>query len=104
MTQFESNKTKEAINTWSSILAEQPYNPPALFYISLAYLREGNQENAIKMLQTILTKVATDNLYFGKAKDLISNLERDPSFRGTANKVNTEESTFANKDIYSIEH
>jgi tetratricopeptide (TPR) repeat protein len=105
MTLFDSEKTEEAIQTWSSILAEQPYNPPALFYLALAYLKQDNKEDAIRKLQTILTNIPTENLYFGKAKDLISGLERDPSFRGAANKVNsTKNHTPSAKDIYSIEH
>jgi len=104
MTQYDSNNNKESISTWSTILKEQPYNPPALFYSALAHLKEGNQEQAITMLQTILTQIPTDNLYFGKAKELISDLERDPAFRGAANKVNAAGSNLTNKDIYSTEH
>ena len=104
MTQFDANEPEEAINTWKQILSEQPHNPPALFYNALAQLRINNQEDAIIHLQTILTHVSTDNLYFGKAKDLIKDLELNPAFRGTANKINSSGSSFPNKDIYSIEH
>lgn len=104
MTQFDSNETEEAINTWKNLLILDPYNPPALFYNALAQLRIYAQEDAIIHLQTILTHVSTDNLYFGKAKELIKELELNPTFRGTANKVNSSENQFPNKDIYSIEH
>ncbi|MFT6102062.1 MAG: tetratricopeptide (TPR) repeat protein [Granulosicoccus sp.] len=104
MTQFDANKTEDAAATWNTILSSQPHNPPALFYNALAQLRLDNQEKAIINLQTILTQVHTDNLYFGKSKELISELERNPRFRGTANKINATENAFPSKDIYSIEH
>lgn len=104
MTQFDSNETEEAINTWKNLLAKQPYNPPALFYNALAQLRINNQEEAIILLQSILTHVSADNLYFGKAKDLIKELELNPTFRGAANKINSADNVFKNKDIYSVEH
>lgn len=102
MTQFETGNNEAALTTWQSILSAQPHNPPALFYSALALLQLGQAESALSHLQTIMQHIDIDNLYYGKAKDLLSQLDKDPNFRET--KKSMEAFSTGNKDIYSTEH
>ncbi len=105
MTQFEVGESEKALATWEAVLTAQPQNPPALFYTALAYLQSKNSEKAIFCLQTILQQIPVDNLYYGKAKDLIGQLEQDPEFRNNNRTVESfSASRLADKDIYSTEH
>jgi tetratricopeptide (TPR) repeat protein len=75
MTYFDGGQTNEALAIWEEILKETPTHPPALFYKALALAQAGNRSDAKHVLDILLTTSAPDNLYFGRAKELMQSLD-----------------------------
>lgn len=84
MTHYDSGEIDQALEIWNQILAKQPTHPPSLFYSSLALANKGNKADAVKNLEKILHAVASDNLYFERAKELMSALNQEGSGGGQA--------------------
>jgi len=98
MSRFDNGDLSAAIDTWQQILATDPHNPPALFYSALARLQNGDAGESGAMLNTILQHTATNNLYHGKARDLLDQLEQNSESR------DGEAVTKAANSPYSTEH
>jgi len=75
MTRFNVGKTDDALKVWDGLLKDRPEFPPAMFYRSLALARLGKKAEARNSLHQLLKSVEADNLYFGRAKELLQMLE-----------------------------
>lgn len=79
MTHYDTGEIQQALDIWNQILGKQPTHPPSLFYSSLALANMGNKADAVKNLEKIMHSVASDNLYFERAKELMAALNSDTS-------------------------
>jgi len=86
LTLFEDGAAEAALGLWEQVLRTSPLHPPALFYSSLALAQRGSFAEALQLSQTLLSKVNVDNLYHGRAKDLIQRIEKDPNYRNHVDK------------------
>lgn len=75
MVLFEDNDAKSAQSLWDQVLKRSPQYPPALFYVALATAQAGKVADAKQQLKSLMQAVSSDNLYFGRAGDLLKNLE-----------------------------
>jgi tetratricopeptide (TPR) repeat protein len=75
MVSFDSGKADKALEIWESVLKDQPGFPPALFYKALALSQKGKLGDAKQLLESLLKSLPTDNLYFGRAKELLHAIE-----------------------------
>lgn len=94
MLRFESGEIGDALKMWSRVLSRDPLYPPALFYGAIAYAESERIEEAASLLKTLLGNVAADNLYFGRARDLL------PKFEGKSAGSGRPDVS----DAYKIEH
>jgi tetratricopeptide (TPR) repeat protein len=76
MTYFDSGKADRAVAMWSKVLESQPTHPPALFYTGLASAQAGKLADAKRSLDILMKSAATDNLYFSKGKELLSEIDQ----------------------------
>ena len=74
MVNLEKGDTTKALELWDDVLSMMPTHPPALFYGALAHLNNGKAEDAKRNLNVILQSAPADNLYFGRAKELLGNI------------------------------
>jgi len=75
MAYFDTGHAKEAIALWSEILEKQPMHPPALFYKGFALAQQGQTAEAKDLLNALLKNAPADNLYFGRARELLQAIE-----------------------------
>lgn len=75
MTRFDAGNLAEALKVWEAVLKQQPDYPPALFYRSLALSYAGKTMEAKPILEALLKSIPADNLYFGRAKELLQAIE-----------------------------
>lgn len=75
MVQFDMGKKSDALTTWTSLLGREPNHPPALFFKSVVLAEQGRHSEARQTIDHILQTASADNLYFGKAKDLLRAIE-----------------------------
>jgi tetratricopeptide (TPR) repeat protein len=75
MVQFDMGQKAEALSTWTELLSKEPNHPPALFFKSVVLAEQGRDAEARQTIDQILKNVSTDNLYIGKAKDLLRVLD-----------------------------
>lgn len=78
MALFEDNQSSTALLLWDQVLKSSPQYPPALFYLALAAAQAGKTGEARQQLKSLMQSVAPDNLYFGKASDLLKALDAAP--------------------------
>ncbi len=81
MVHFELEDRPGALALWREVLNEAPLHPPAMFYSALALAQIGELQPAWGFCKTILDQIKSDNLYFGRAKDLFEKIEADPNFK-----------------------
>lgn len=74
MVNFETGDQETALDIWRNILEANPTHPPCLYYSAIACLQLGAKEDAERHLQILLQSAPADNLYFGRAKELVQNL------------------------------
>ncbi len=74
MVRFEKGDIAGAIACWDKVLEADAGYPPALYYYSVALGRIGRREEARTRLATLVRLVPSDNLYHGKAKELLGTL------------------------------
>lgn len=103
MVHFDAGQTAEAKKIWQDLLKIVPTHPPALFYVGLALAQEGQTPQARQTLDTLLKSAPADNLYFGRAKEVLQALEMQtrPSGNGGERK---DPKQLAPKDPYKTEH
>jgi tetratricopeptide (TPR) repeat protein len=75
MTHYDAGQPNEALNVWESILKQSPVHPPALFYKALVLSQTGKVADARGTLDVLLKSAPADNLYFGRAKELLQAID-----------------------------
>jgi len=75
MVHFDSGDRDTALSIWNTLLETNPTYPPALFYKGLVLAQKEETADARKALGILLQSAPADNLYFGKAKELLQSLE-----------------------------
>ncbi|WP_051748801.1 tetratricopeptide repeat protein [Nevskia soli] len=78
---FEENASEPALKLWEETLKRAPLHPPTLFYSSLANAQRGSFSAALQLSQTLLANVNAENLYHGRAKELVQRIEADPNYK-----------------------
>ena len=75
MALFQGNNLSAALDVWEQVLREQSFFPPAQYYKHLALAQLGDVDTARQGLEAMLKSLDKDNLYFARARDLLSALE-----------------------------
>lgn len=92
MVHLDCNEPEAAAEIWATVMHQSPTHPPCLYFSAIAYLELNQTSEAKRLLDILLQTAPADNLYFGRAKDLLTNLDR----RG----IPTQESS----EIYRTNH
>jgi len=106
MVHLDGGQASEAKKIWEGLLKTAPTHPPALFYYGLVLAQEGHVSEAKQSLDTLLKTAPADNLYFGRAKELLQALEmqaRPGSASGNGGE-RKDPRQIAPKDPYKTEH
>lgn len=74
MVHLESGKPAEALRIWQQVLEVMPTHPPSLFYSGIASIENNQRDEAVRFLDILLKSAPVDNLYFGRAKELLQQL------------------------------
>lgn len=82
MVHFDHGDVQHALELWTQVRESFPEHPPALFYSALALGRSGSDQAARDLLQTLLATAEPDNLYSGRAKELLASLAAVPAGEG----------------------
>jgi len=90
MVYFDKTDFATAMNLWDGILSQYPTHPPALYYRANAKINIGALDDARRDLAVLLKSAPADNLYFGRAKKLLDEIE------STDNKRQRTEATEKN--------
>lgn len=75
MVHFDMGDTEAALAIWHRLLDTVPNFPPALFYAALALSRSQRLADAKRHLDVLLQTAAEDNLYFGRGKELLQEID-----------------------------
>ena len=102
MAHFDTGNTSEALSIWGNVVEKDPVNPPALFYRGLALAQQNEHSDAKKSLDKLLQSAPADNLYFSRAKDLLSAIEAGQIAKNNGNGQSLVNSLV--KDAYQVEH
>jgi len=78
---FELGDRAQALSLWQEVLGKAPLHPPAIYYSALALAQSGQVLQAYDLCRTLVEKVQPDNLFVGRAKELLQKIESDPKFR-----------------------
>ena len=78
MITLESGDKSEAVSIWSQLLEQDATHPPSLYYSAIALLELQQHDDATRHLNVLLQSAPADNLYFGKAKELLDGLNQSP--------------------------
>ncbi len=103
MVQFDMGDDQAALGTWRSLLEKHPDHPPARFYIGLAQAQADLIDDARSTLESLLGSIPVDNLYFGRAKELLQAIERGESLRAAASREAASPSN-STSNPYNTEH
>ena len=76
MVNLESGNSDEAIAIWSQLLEQNATHPPSLYYSAIALLEAEQVDEASRHLNVLLQSAPADNLYFGKAKEILHNMNQ----------------------------
>ncbi len=108
MVHFDAGQPQEAKKIWERLLKDHPTHPPGLFYQALVLAQEGQAAQAKLLLDSLLKSAPADNLYFGRAKELLQAIEaRQPITAVAANNgkgTAKETPRITPKDAYKTEH
>ena len=100
MVRFDSGHRSDAVDIWNQVLGSDPVHPPALYFVSVALSLDGHNEQAIERLRVLMSTAPTDNLYFGKARELLASL----AGASPAPKQDVEALRTLTKDSYGTPH
>jgi tetratricopeptide (TPR) repeat protein len=81
MVYFEQGDQPGALGIWREVLSQMPLHPPALFYSGLALAQQRELGQAWDLCKLVVDRVNNENLYHGRAKDLLQKIEADPHFK-----------------------
>jgi len=84
MVHFDSGDQDAALAIWNELLAKQPTHPPSLFYKGLVLAQKNNLADARATLNILLQSAPADNLYFGRGKELLQNLDKGGALESPA--------------------
>ena len=87
MVLFDKGESEEAFKEWESILEKEPAHPPTLFYKGLSLANQKKTTEAQKCLTILLQSAPSDNLYFGRAKELLDNISKQAELSGPKNAI-----------------
>jgi len=104
MVHSDAGQTDEALKVWGELLQKHPTHPPALFYRSLALARNGKTADARQNLDVLLKSVPTDNLYFGRGKELLQALDGQSGSGPAKATAQKDVLPTVPKDAYKTEH
>jgi tetratricopeptide (TPR) repeat protein len=79
VTYFDQGDDAQALEHWTQALAIVPTHPPALFFSAAALSRSGKAADARRHLEVLFNSAPADNLYVGRARDLLKTLEAAPA-------------------------
>ena len=82
MSHLDCGEKQEALGIWDRLLKKAPVHPPALFYKGLVLAQSGKIADAKQSLDTLLKSANVDNLYFGRAKELLQSIANDQLSHG----------------------
>jgi len=102
MAHFDAGDVDAALKIWDVVVKTDPVNPPALFYRGLALTQQHQYSDAKQSLDTLLKTAPADNLYFGRAKELLSAIDSGQVVKNDDNGKNLVNSLV--KDAYQVEH
>lgn len=105
MTYFDSGESEQALGIWDKILKVEPVHPPTLFYKGLALAQSGQNADAEQSLNTLLQSAPSENLYFGKAKELLDAMKKG-QFQFMNNRQMNEQpaAVIDPENLYKTEH
>lgn len=75
MAHYEEGDHESATATWLAVSAVDPTYPPLLYFQALLLSQRGETSQAKEQLRRALEVLPADNLYFSRARDLLSSLE-----------------------------
>lgn len=102
MAHYDAGETDEALLIWNTVVEKDPVNPPALFYRGLALTQLNKKADAKQSLDTLLKSTPADNLYFNRAKDLLSAIDSGQVSSDASNQHELGNTLM--KDAYQVEH
>lgn len=77
MVRLDKGDSTDALETWETLLKQQPTFLPALFYCAMEQYRQGKIADARRNLDVLLQTAPTDNLCYGRGKELLQAMGRD---------------------------
>ena len=103
MTHLDAGQPQEALAIWEELLHDHPVHPPALFYKGLVLAQAGKVPEAKQSLDILMKSAPADNLYFGRAKELLQAIDAGgrPSMPPEGK---SEGAHVLPKDAYKTEH
>jgi tetratricopeptide (TPR) repeat protein len=103
MVHLDSGDSDAALAAWEELLAKRPEHPPAQFYTGLIKAEKQLLDEAKETLESLINSIPADNLYFGRAKDLLQAIERGDTIKSNAQK-NAEKQYASQDSPYETEH
>ncbi len=103
MVQLDSGDSDAALATWEKLLEKRPEHPPAQFYTGLVQAEKQLLDEAKETLESLIKGIPVDNLYFGRAKDLLQAIERGDTIGSNIQKGATKQHVSQNNP-YETEH
>ena len=85
MVHLDMGEPNEALKLWKKLLIKVPTYPPALFYKGLVQAQMQEIADAKKTLDILIQSAPVDNLYFGRAKELMQAIDKGAEFVNTIN-------------------
>lgn len=108
MVHYDAGQADEALKIWADILKQHPVHPPALFYTALAHAQSNRANEARQQIDVLLKSAPPDNLYFGRAKELLRALDTQQPLPAPpavdAGSKKPMPAFPAGKDAYKTEH
>jgi tetratricopeptide (TPR) repeat protein len=100
MVHFDSGDQDTALSIWNELLTKQPTHPPSLFYKGLLLAQKNNIADARATLSILLQSAPADNLYFGRAKELLQAIDKGGAIEASGEGNGGSESKSLPKDAY----
>jgi len=102
MVHFDNGDKDAALSIWNELLAKQPTHPPSLFYKGLLLAQTNNMADARATLSILLQSAPADNLYFGRAKELLQAMDKGGVIEASSEGGNGSEPKSLPKDAYKV--